>query len=696
MKQYFFISLFAALMACGDKVPINNTTPNPNPTPNPVTPPTIDPATVSIPVSATQIVGTFNFTKLKDVHPRLIFNAADITSLVNSAPNDPFAKPTYDDIINRANNLLGSPLLNYGLDGANLRITNIHTISNDHIPYLVLAYQFTKNTNYAKRAWDQLNAMCSWADWGANRHFLDAGIAAKAVALAYDGLYDYLSSSQRTVLYNAVRNYVLAPGKNQIDNGSGPFKWYDTDDNWNGICHGGMIMAALATYEMDSTFNSQLIATCANGMYKYIQSVDPDGASEEGMSYWAYGFNNTFLALESLKRVLGGTIGLTNPAGFKKTGWFPYLVSGPVGTVSVGDDYLYNGPNNKFLSYFWFAKFFNDANLAKKHYETCLSVNSNKTTKMNGWTDLLFYSKDLVNQGSSSQMALSGYLKGIDYMYLLEKNNDDNAWYIGMHAGNNGSSHGHLDAGSFYMQVLGENFGIGNLGRQDPYPSDYFNVTAPSYSSAPTNVATTPGRFYYYRIRTESKNCLVFNPDARPEQNPSGAASLVKNEDAASGGYYIIDLKDVYNRDVNDYKRGIKLNRTKKIVTIQDEFTPKSSSLVYWLMQSNATDGTTISSDGKTATMTRNGKTIYAVLKSPSNAVFEKVNRSTSSVLYLNETAPIFSSLMSGKNTNNQYYGKLQVRLLNVTGATTVSVDFTTDPSTVSAPVAMNSWNTSN
>jgi hypothetical protein len=190
-------------------------------------------------------------------------------------------------------------VLNYGLDGANLRITNIHTVSNDHLPYLVLAYQFTKNAKYAQRAWDQLNAMCSWPDWGANRHFLDAGIASKAVGMAFDGLYDWLSSAQRIQLYNALRNFAIGPGKNQIDNGSGPFKWYETDDNWNGICHGGMIMAALATYEMDTTFNSALIASCANGMLKYLQSFDPDGASEEGLSYWSYGLSNTFLALES-------------------------------------------------------------------------------------------------------------------------------------------------------------------------------------------------------------------------------------------------------------------------------------------------------------------------------------------------------------------------------------------------------------
>ncbi|MBN8524615.1 MAG: alcohol dehydrogenase catalytic domain-containing protein, partial [Planctomycetes bacterium] len=44
-------------------------------------------------------------------------------------------------------------------------------------------------------------------------------------------------------------------------------------------------------------------------------------------------------------------------------------------------------------------------------------------------------------------------------------------------------------AAPFYLQALGENFGIGNLGRQDPYPADYFTVTNPAYTSAPTNTA---------------------------------------------------------------------------------------------------------------------------------------------------------------------------------------------------------------
>lgn len=700
MRRYLLMLLAVGLFfsACSKKDLAPSPTPSPNP-PAPPAPPTVDPSSLGIPVSATQIVGAFNYTKMKDVHPRLLFSTAEINSIGTAAQSDPFAKPTFNDIISRADALISSPILGYGLDAANLRITNIHTASNDQIPYLVLAYQFTRNSKYADRAWAQLNAMCSYPDWGANRHFLDAGIAAKAVAMAYDGLYDYLSSAQRTQLYNAVRNFVLVPGKNQIDNGTGPFKWYDTKDNWNGICHGGMIMAALAAYEMDSTFNSSIISTCANGMLKYIQSFDPDGASVEGMSYWSYGLSNTFLALESMKRCLGGTLGLTGPTGFRTTGFFPMRVSGPVGTATFGDDYVYAGKEYRFLSYFWFSKFFKDANMARTHYESCLSVNAAKTVKMNGWTDLLFYDMQLVNQGVASSQSLSGLVKGVDYAFLLEVASNENALYVGMHGGDNSANHGHLDAGSFFIQGLGENWAQGNLGVQSPYPADYFTTTSPKYDDPVNPAANTPGRFYYYRVRAEGKNCLVFNPDARPEQNPSGVATLTKEANDNNGGFYVYNLKDNYKRDVSEYKRGIKLNRNGKTITVQDDFIPAQSSTVYWLMHTAATDGITVSTDGKTATMNRNGKTFYATIVSPSAARFEKVNRSPTVINYLNETAPVFNGVMMGKNATNPNYGKLQIKLVDVKpgAATSIRVDFSGASSATVLPlVSLDNWTTSN
>ena len=654
-------------------------------------------STATIPVNSTIISKSFLDWGKAGQHPRLLFSASDIVRIKSMVLTDQFAKATYDNIISRADAIIPTPLLDYALDGAGLRITNIHNFSNEQAPYLVLAYQFTKDPKYALRCWQQVDKICSYPDWGANRHFLDVGIISKAMAIVYDGLYSYLTIEQRSRIAIATKSLALQPGKTQIETNTGSFKWYLTNDNWNGICHGGMIMSALAMYETDPAFMSQLIAVSANGVQKYMESLSSDGASEEGMSYWSYGLSNTFLAFEAMKRVLSSTYGLADISGFRKTGLFPYYMSGPVGTATIGDDYIYSGKNNKFLSYFWFSNYFNDPTMAKSHYEACLARNEASTVKMNGWSDLLFYNPQLVSSGSSASFPLNNYLQGIDYMFIQENNTSDQALYVGMHGGDNNASHGHLDAGSFYIQALGETFALGNLGVESPYPADYFTTTSPTYNSAATTSATSRGRFYYYRVRTEGKNCLVFNPDARPEQDPLGVATLDRQAADNSGGYYIINLTSNYSRDVSSYKRGIKLNRSTGIITIQDEFTPKNTSSVYWLMQSPATDGMLISSDGKTATMFKNGKTFYAVIKSPSNAAFVKVDRSTSSINYLTETAPIFSTIMNGKNGINQYYGKLQIKLTGVSGNTKVRVDFVKSTATSTpALIDLSSWTTAN
>jgi len=699
--RYLLLIIFVSIISCKktDSAIVDPVTTSPI-VPPPSTGGTLFSSSAKIPVSPSTIAQCFTGMKMKDIHPRLLFSSSEIEQIKVLIQSDAFAKATYDNIITRANGLLTSPILGYGLDGAGLRITNIHTFSNNQLPYLVLAYQFTKDSRYAARCWQQLDAMCSWPDWGANRHFLDAGIASKGAGIALDGLYDYLTSAQRLRLYTAIKSFVLQPGKTQIETNTGVWKWYLSNDNWNGICHGGMIMGALAGYEYDSSFNANVIAQCTNGINKYMQSLEPDGASEEGMSYWSYGLMNTFLAFESLKRCLSTTYGLAENPGFIKTGWFPYYMSGPVGTASIGDDYLYVGKSNKFLSYFWFSKYFKNAGLAKSHFDACMSVNALDAEKMNGWTDLLFYDKSLVSQGSSSSLPLSGYLKGIEYIYLLENSGSDNSSYVGMHGGDNSASHGHLDAGSFYVQALGETWAQGNLGLESPYPQDYFNITSPLYSAAPTNLAVSSGRFYYYRVRSEGKNCLVFNPDARPEQNPSGAANVIGSANDNAGGFYIADLQKCYTKDVSLYRRGIKLNRNTGIVSVQDEFIPTiDNSTVYWIMHSPATDGLVISTDGKIATMIKNGKTYYAVIKSPSNAVFEKVDRSTSKVNYLSETASIFSNIMSGKNSINQWYGKLQIKLTGLTKSApvTIRVDFVKTNTAVTPPlVSLTSWSTIN
>lgn len=608
---------------------------------------------------ASVIVKCFASSNRSGIHPRLFYDMNKIEKIKTIIKQDPnFAGKMYEKVIQQADKLVNEPLKEWKLDGANLRIDAIHEIGNEDFPYLSLAYLFTHDPKYAKRCYQQMEAMCKWKDWGAGRHFLDTGIGARGFAMAYDAIYDYLSVDQRNLLVNGLIKYALKPGLEQIETGKGQaWAWYNSNDNWNGICNGGLICGALAIFEEDVELSSRLIALASNKIVNYIKSFEPEGASEEGMMYWSYGLSNTFMALEAMKCNLTTTYGLTTDyQGFKKTGWFPYVMSGPVGTASVGDDYIYNGKENLFRSYFWFAYNYNDANLAKTHYESCLRTGKG----MNDYFDLLFYSPELVSQGDVESKPLTGYVKGIDYMYLSE-GNDENSLYVGMHAGDNAASHGHLDAGSFLLQAEGENIFIGNLGKPDPYPADYFNITNPKYLDAPTKVANEPGRYYYYRVRTEGKSCLVINPDARPEQNPEGKATLL----SSGNDYYCIDLTDCYKRDVKSYKREIKLDNNTSII-IKDEFELiNDNNNVYWIAQTPKADFFELSDDKKTVRYYENGKELFIKLISPADVFFQVINPNLYEANYLEATKNIFS-IMNGKNPINKWYGKLQINMENI------------------------------
>ena len=645
-----------------------------------------------VPITS-QIVNTcFLGTGQANIHPRLFFSTADIQRIKLLVLTDVAAKAAYDEIIKNANTLLSQSLYKYGLDGANLRISGIHPVGSEVIPALVLAYQFTGDTRYAKRCWDQLVEMMTWPDWGANRHFLDVGIGSKGVAMAYDGMYDYLSASQRTQLVAAARKFALEPGLSQMLGNTSVWAWHLSSDNWNGICHGGLIDLALSMYETDNQFMSNVISIATNGMTPYLKSFEPDGASEEGIAYWDYGLINTCLCFDAMTHVLSTTYGLAEQPGFSKTGWFPFLITGPAGTASIGDDDLYNGKAYKFLSRFWFAKHFKDANLAKSQYEATISKQG---AKLNGWIDLFNYDPTLVSQGQLTAMPLNGRVRGLNYMFVRE-NDTDESCYIGMHDGDNNASHGHLDAGNIFLHAKGEVFVTGSLGNTHPYPADYFDVTSPDYFSAPTHEAPKTGRYYYYRVKTEGKSCLVFNPDARPMQNPLGLAVEEQDASDAEGAYYVTNLTSNYSRDVSSYRRGIKINRIKKVISVQDEFTTQITSTVYWLIHTAAIVAVN-ASNKKIAKLTIGTKSIYAIIKSPAEAQFEYVPGSTNSINYLTETKPIFSTIMSGKDQSNGIYGKLQFKLSGIIGTKTLRVDFVDDTSVlVSDIVSFSKWTPNN
>ena len=605
-------------------------------------------------ITAAMVNYWFHKTNAKSVHSRLFFNSADISRIKSLLDKkDTVIALAYAQLNKEANEILKQPLLSYSLDDANLRIPSIHRFASQ-VPSLVMMYQLTANKIFADRCYAQLEKFATYPDWGANRHFLDTGIGAFDFALAYDGLYDYLNDEQKKVLKDAVLKQVLLPAKKQTEEN----KWWHTShNNWNGICNGGIIMAALAMYEDDQALMSNIIANAANGLPNYIKEFEPDGQSEEGLSYWGYGLMYTSIAMEAMQRVLGTSFDLDNTNGFRKTGWFPLYVSGPVTSLSYGDD---NVKNSKSQSFFWFAKRFNDSALAKFQYDLCIE------NKRVNWGDMIYYDPSLIKESANQQnQSTEHYIHGIEAMSLRDKWND-NALFISMHGGKNNASHGHLDAGSFDIQAMGEVWAYGDLGSDNyTYPGYFSKTTKPGYYDAPA-IQTEAGRWHIYRLRAEGKNCLVFNPATNPDQNEAGEAKLLKQNIGVNESYYILDLTNCYQRDVKEYTRKIQLNKTSKIISVEDNFVTTKVSTVWWGMHTKA--NITIQANGKTAQLQIKNKKMIVSIKSPAGAVFQVLDAT-----YLpGESFPLT------KNSGNKAYKKLVFQLENQS-ANKICVEFYAD-----------------
>lgn len=565
------------------------------------------------PVTATLIQDRLIRSNVINIHPRLFFSTDDIHRIRKlNEQGDTLIHIGYLQNQIESSKILKEPLLSYYLDEAKLRVPSIHKFAVQ-LPHLVMMYQLTGDTLFARRIVNQFKKLNDFPDWGANRHFLDAGIGGFDFALAYDALYAFLTTEEKKMMRTAVLKYVLIPGKEQLQK---KIWWSTANHNWNGICNGGIIMAALSMYEEDPNEMSEIIALAINALPKYIQSFDPDGQSDEGLMYWGYGLMYTTIAMESMQRVLGTSFGLDQFTGFKKTGWFPAFVSGPVSSLNIGDDPIKNG---KSRSFFWFAKNNNDTALAKMQYDLCKESN-----EMN-WMDMIYYNPKMVRSNLKNNIPLENHIHGIELM-SLRSGWDNNASFISLHGGYNNANHGHLDAGSFDLQANGEIWAYGNLGRDEyTYPGYFSKTTLPSYTD--TNlIQSDAGRWHFYRLRAEGKNCLVFNPTVRPDQNEMGIATLLNKNIGINESSFKIDLTNCYTRDVSSYTRKILLNKSTTAMTVKDEFVSKDTSTVWWGMHTKA--DITIWPKSNSALLQQNGKKMLVTIKSPSNAVFQVLDAS--------------------------------------------------------------------
>lgn len=277
---------------------------------------------------------------LRGVHPRLLFNAADIARLKEQIKTDPILKKTADDMLSR------SRRFKFNAKQAEAVLTNdtpALSVANGSWPTMAYTWQLERDPAVLQGIVDTLEFMLAqpyWADVKELDSSMGAACNLHAVALLFDAAHGDLTPDLRTrvaarLLVQARRMYYLGFEKRCLD----VIKYWQQDPMPN---HRWYRTRALASALLSIADEPGIDAAFLLGELKkqtdfLIKWYPEDGDCHEGSGYQNFGFRQLADTADMMDRVVG-TSYLKSP-GFANA-WkqqLYYSIPDSRASVSFGD-----------------------------------------------------------------------------------------------------------------------------------------------------------------------------------------------------------------------------------------------------------------------------------------------------------------------------------------------------------------------
>ncbi|PBK74963.1 hypothetical protein ARMSODRAFT_906138 [Armillaria solidipes] len=558
-------------------------------------------------------------TTVRSDRPRLIAPAYKWNALPTLIQNDLYLKQWNDTIFGNATAYYNLPPVVYHMDGASGILDNAREIK-ERIKAFAYAYRMTNDTKWSDRCWLELQnaagngttAFGPDADRWNSGHFLDVAEFCSAFGIAYDWLYNVWTDDQKAQIRSTVNKYGLSLGVGAFNDATVAYGWWkdNVDGNWNCVCNAGLTLASLAILGDDTEgyANTLLGLTIPNAVQNCAKGVSDDGTWAETPNYWYFGTTGHAEMASSLLTATGSDYGLlsSNP-DFVKTGNFHMHVFGPTSLFDWGD----HGPNK-------FSSTANSIIFYGSHYNepSYMLFQREQRDAAEPWS-MFWY--DPASAGAFwDGKELDGFFSNeLDQWVGMRSSwTDIKALYVAMKAGLNQGhqTHNDLDVGDFVLDALGTRW-AGEFGSGDYLAPNYFSSDAQNSD-----------RWKYYRKMTEGQNTILISQanqlvTAKPvitkngtTGTKQGSSTVVSLEDGSTA-FWVADISSAY-ADATSVKRGVRMINQRKQVLIQDEIT--STGGIQWRMHTNAT----VTTNGASATLVRDGKTMEVSILSPSGATF--------------------------------------------------------------------------
>ena len=327
-----------------------------------------------------------------------------------------------------------------------------------------------------------------------------------------------------------------------------PEWWKTVDNNWNHVCNGSVIRAALYLVDDPEVLAHMTHGAIQNLTYALDGFAD-DGGCGEGPGYWKYGFGHYLLVAEALRQRTGGELDIMAGDKIERICRYPLAahIDGPLYS-SFADATHGEMPA-------WIPLLINRSYPIPELYELC-ALNRDRSLHLTGLLDLSLY-------GGERAM---GRPDAADYelpeLGQVKMRGDPGRRQLTVMAlaGHNGVSHNHNDVGSFIVARGGR------LLLVDP--------GAPMY----TEQTFSPRRYGIIYCRSKGHSVPLIN--GREQREGAGHFGTLTAENLNGQGpkRAIIDMARAYPRGtVRRLARTLELHPEANRLELRDEYVFKSA-----------------------------------------------------------------------------------------------------------------------
>ncbi len=543
--------------------------------------------------SASELIDTiqaFSYTK-----PAFLADEARMAKVLANIKNNNEVSQMAEHTLAKADALVGEPCVEYKFQDGFRILESCQSVKTRMLT-LCSAYlisDVSTRDKYASQIWAELQNCLDWPDWNTSKHFLDSGMLAPGVAVAYDTLREYLTDTQKEWVRQKVYDQYLAFCINAYQGAYSGSEFRYSTSNWGAVCSGGILSICLAfAPDVSGSFRTDIEYLIENAMHSLefpATQLYPDGAWYEGVGYGGYvGEFLTSYCIAPLMNYALSDYGFISVGGYSGLYDFPLSLFGPAGIFNYSDNGWARKP--------YYAAYAYQAALLSQNDQLMSSQKKYRDIFGGGESALnvLWYEPSLCT--GEINLPKDVYYSGAGKGVMRSSFSAKSAAFVAMSAGINTEYGSHFDKGSFVFDQGGVRWAI-DLG------SDNYNVVGGYHGES--------GRTLY-RKRTEGHNCVVINPtSATPGQLPDANTYLSDSAYNDASAYMVYNLTDAYADNVKDYKRGFYFGDGRESLVVRDEISLKSESDIYWFMHTEA--DIVIGSGGKSATLYKDGRELRIV-----------------------------------------------------------------------------------